>query len=58
MTIDLRDFDRHQMLDPDTLQPFDADVADYIRASLCRQRYQREQAARETAPPPATEAHR
>lgn len=56
MNIDFLDFDRRQMLDPDTLQPSDPDVADYIRATLCRQRYEREQAQR-GATPPAPEAH-
>lgn len=49
MTIDLRDFDAREhpvptLRDPDTLLPLDADLADYIRAALCRQRYLREAA--------------
>lgn len=48
MTIDLRGHDQREhahITAPDTLQPLDPDVADYICATLCRQRYDREQAA-------------
>ena len=62
--IDFLDFDRQMrsgtLRDPDsdsfTPRPLDPDVADYIRATLCRQRYEREQAQRATQPPPTPEA--
>ena len=62
--IDFLDFDRQMrsgtLRDPDsdsfTPRPLDPDVADYIRATLCRQRYERELAARDAAPPRAPEA--